>query len=44
MQNSSLMFLASTAVIGAVIVLVLGHDPALEKPAFGTESKDVPGF
>jgi ACS family tartrate transporter-like MFS transporter len=32
---ASLMFLASTAVIGAVIVLVLGHDPALEKPAFG---------
>jgi hypothetical protein len=29
------MFLASTAVIGAVIVFVLGHDPALEKPAFG---------
>jgi ACS family tartrate transporter-like MFS transporter len=41
---ASLMFLASTAVIGAVIVLVLGHDPALEKPAFGAESKDVPGF
>jgi MFS transporter, ACS family, tartrate transporter len=32
---ASLIFLASTAVIGAVIVLVLGHDPALEKPAFG---------
>jgi ACS family tartrate transporter-like MFS transporter len=33
--GASLIFLASTAVICAVIVLVLGHDPALEKPAFG---------
>jgi len=30
---ASLMFLAACAVIGAVIVLVLGHDPALERPA-----------
>jgi MFS transporter, ACS family, tartrate transporter len=29
---ASLMFLAACAVIGAVIVLALGHDPALEKP------------
>ena len=30
---ASLMFLASCAVVGAVIVLVLGHDPALERSA-----------
>jgi len=30
---ASLMFLAACAVIGAGIVLVLGHDPALERPA-----------
>jgi MFS transporter, ACS family, tartrate transporter len=29
---AGLMFLAACAVIGAVIVLVLGHNPALEKP------------
>jgi ACS family tartrate transporter-like MFS transporter len=29
---ASLMFLAACAVIGAVIVLVLGHNPALEQP------------
>jgi hypothetical protein len=27
------MFLAACAIVGAVIVLVLGHDPALERPA-----------
>jgi ACS family tartrate transporter-like MFS transporter len=30
---TSLMFLAACAIVGAVIVLVLGHDPALERPA-----------
>ena len=30
---ASLMFLAGCAIIGAVIVLVLGHNPALERPA-----------
>lgn len=30
---ASLMFLAACAVIGAVIVLVIGHNPALERPA-----------
>jgi MFS transporter, ACS family, tartrate transporter len=30
---ASLMFLAVCAVIGAVIVLALGHNPALERPA-----------
>jgi ACS family tartrate transporter-like MFS transporter len=30
---ASLMFLAACAIIGAVIVLVLGHNPALERPA-----------
>jgi ACS family tartrate transporter-like MFS transporter len=30
---AGLIFLASCAVIGAVIVLVLGHNPALERPA-----------
>ena len=29
----SLMFLAACAVIGAAIVLILGHEPALEKPS-----------
>jgi MFS family permease len=29
---ASLLFLAACAVIGAVIVLVLGHNPALERP------------
>jgi ACS family tartrate transporter-like MFS transporter len=33
---ASLMFLAACAVIGAVIVLVLGHNPALERPAAQT--------
>ena len=37
---ASLMFLAACAVVGAVIVLVLGHDPLLERSAeparFGT--------
>jgi ACS family tartrate transporter-like MFS transporter len=35
---ASLMFLAACAIIGAVIVLVLGHDPALERPAVQTAS------
>jgi D-galactonate transporter len=30
---TSLMFLAACAIIGAAIVLVLGHNPALEQPA-----------
>ncbi len=30
---ASLMFLATCAIIGALIVLVLGHNPALEQPA-----------
>ncbi|MGD0719576.1 MAG: MFS transporter [Roseiarcus sp.] len=30
---ASLMFLAACAIIGAAIVLVLGHNPALERPA-----------
>jgi len=30
---ASLIFLAACAVVGAVIVLVLGHNPALERPA-----------
>jgi D-galactonate transporter len=30
---ASLMFLAVCAIIGAIIVLVLGHNPALERPA-----------
>jgi D-galactonate transporter len=30
---ASLMFLAACAIVGAIIVLVLGHDPALERPA-----------
>jgi MFS family permease len=30
---ASLMFLAACAIVGAVIVLVLGHNPALERPA-----------
>jgi D-galactonate transporter len=30
---ASLLFLAACAVIGALIVLVLGHNPALERPA-----------
>ena len=30
---SGLMFLAACAVIGGVIVLVLGHNPAVERPA-----------
>jgi MFS transporter, ACS family, tartrate transporter len=30
---AGLIFLASCAVIGAIIVLVLGHNPALERPA-----------
>jgi nitrate/nitrite transporter NarK len=30
---AGLMFLSSCAVIGAVIMLVLGHNPALERPA-----------
>jgi ACS family tartrate transporter-like MFS transporter len=33
---ASLMFLAACAIIGAVIVLVLGHNPALERPAAQT--------
>jgi MFS transporter, ACS family, tartrate transporter len=33
---ASLMFLAACAIIGAIIVLVLGHDPALERPAART--------
>jgi ACS family tartrate transporter-like MFS transporter len=33
---ASLMFLAACAVIGAVVVLVLGHNPALERPAAQT--------
>lgn len=32
---ASLAFLAACALIGAAIVAVLGHDPALEKPAAG---------
>lgn len=32
----SLMFLAACAIIGAVIVLVLGHNPALERPVAQT--------
>ncbi len=32
-EFASLMFLAACAIIGAVIVLVLGHNPALERPA-----------
>ena len=35
---ASLMFLAACAIIGAIIVLVLGHDPALERPAVQTAS------
>jgi ACS family tartrate transporter-like MFS transporter len=35
---ASLMFLAACAIIGAIIVLVLGHDPALERPAAQTAS------
>jgi ACS family tartrate transporter-like MFS transporter len=31
-DTASLMFLAAAAVIGAIIVLVLGHNPALERP------------
>jgi MFS transporter, ACS family, tartrate transporter len=34
--EASLMFLAGCAVVGAVIVLVLGHDPALEMPVSQT--------
>ena len=39
-DGASLMFLAACAVVGAAIVLVLGHDPALERnpgrsPQFG---------
>ena len=30
---AGLIFLSSCAVIGAVIMLVLGHNPALERPA-----------
>jgi nitrate/nitrite transporter NarK len=30
---ASLMFLASCAIVGVLIVLVLGHSPALERPA-----------
>jgi len=33
---ASLMFLAACAIIGAVIVLVLGHNPALERPTAQT--------
>jgi ACS family tartrate transporter-like MFS transporter len=29
---ASLMFLAACAIVGAIIVLVLGHNPALERP------------
>jgi MFS transporter, ACS family, tartrate transporter len=32
------LFLAACAIIGAVIVLVLGHDPTLEQPAAQTAS------
>lgn len=35
---ASLSFLAACAVMGAVIVLVLGHDPAVERPAPRTTS------
>ena len=35
---ASLMFLAACAIVGAVIVLVLGHNPALERPAAGAVS------
>jgi ACS family tartrate transporter-like MFS transporter len=33
---AGLIFLATCAIIGAVIVLVLGHNPALERPAVST--------
>ncbi|MDQ0394220.1 MFS transporter [Labrys monachus] len=33
---AGLMFLAGCAIIGAVIVLVLGHNPAVERPAVTT--------
>ena len=32
----SLMFLAACAIVGAIIVLVLGHNPALERPSAQT--------
>ena len=32
-DSAGLIFLSSCAVIGAVIMLALGHDPALERPA-----------
>ena len=32
-EFASLVYLAVCALIGASIVFVLGHDPALEKPA-----------
>ena len=39
-EAASLVFLAACAVIGAVIVLVLGHDPALERPTEGVRAAE----
>ena len=39
-EAASLVFLAACAVVGAVIVLVLGHDPALERPTEGVRAAE----
>jgi ACS family tartrate transporter-like MFS transporter len=39
-EAASLIFLAVCALIGAGIVLVLGHDPALERPAEGVRAAE----
>ena len=39
-EFASLLFLAASAVVGAVIVYVMGHNPALERPTEGVRAAE----